>query len=46
MTAERTIRYVLYDAVKQNDGIGMPLFRMEDGTDTLDLAQVMKANEK
>ncbi|MCD8220769.1 MAG: glutaredoxin [Clostridiales bacterium] len=31
----------LYDAVKANDGIGMPFFELEDGTQTLDLQEVL-----
>ena len=32
----------LYDAVKKNGGIGIPAFVLEDGTVTLDLADVLK----
>ena len=32
----------LYEAVKQNGSIGIPAFVLEDGTVTLDLADVLK----
>ena len=32
----------LYDIVKKNDGIGIPVFLCEDGTETLDLGKVLK----
>ncbi|MCD8369216.1 MAG: glutaredoxin [Clostridiales bacterium] len=31
----------LYDQVKENDGLGIPLFELEDGTQTLDLQEVL-----
>ncbi|MCD8122072.1 MAG: glutaredoxin [Clostridiales bacterium] len=31
----------LYDQVKANDGLGIPLFEMEDGKQTLDLQEVL-----
>ena len=32
----------LYDTVRKNGGIGIPAFVLEDGTVTLDLADVLK----
>ena len=31
----------LYDAVRKNGGIGIPLFVLEDGTRTLDLEKIL-----
>lgn len=31
----------LYDAVRAEGGLGIPYFRMEDGTETLDLQEVL-----
>jgi len=33
---------VLYDAVREAGGIGIPFFELEDGTQTLDLDVVLK----
>lgn len=32
----------MYSAVRQNGGIGIPYFELEDGTQTLDLGGVLK----
>ena len=33
----------VYEPVKKNGGLGMPLMILEDGTKTLDLEEVLKA---